>query len=422
MLPTAEELASRIRGIEIDPANAEASRAAMTEAAMAMGVEGPFAWDIACGDALELSVARRSSFDYVVGNPPYVSHRLVDERQRRSMRGYSMCAEGAPDLYIAFFAAGLLVLRRGGTLCYITPSTYMHISGGAALRRRLRMLRECAVIVDVNRYDAFSDAQTSAVVTRLDKDVAHDAVRVGTWSKDGMSDLSVRPYGRLFVGDVMSLVADEGRRRRFAAVMAVDPSRYRGRMEAWGGLSTGLDRAFIDERDGDLEEGPYVRRAYKARKGVWSLCVCPYGPDGGLVPFEALPEAARRRLSFYEEGLRARSSRGEWYAWASDSELGRSRTARVAVSNLVTDLSSVRACEVPAGCLVYGSPSVPVSERHPAEEILAALRSQDFVDYVHDLHKIKGEGPTADGRGTKYEFTVGDLARYLCYVLEGGNL
>lgn len=88
------------------------------------------------------------------------------------------------------------------------------------------------------------------------------------------------------------------------------------------------------------------------------------------------------------------------------------------MTNLVTDLSSVIAEDVLPGCVVYGSPSVLVNKHHSAESIIAVLKSQDFVDYIHDMHKIKGTGKTADGRGLKYEYTVNDLECYLRYMLE----
>lgn len=425
-LPTADELRSRLHGIEIDPDNARACAEAMTEAAGSMGVEGPFEWDVACADALRECFGREGMYDFVVGNPPYVSNRNIPPEERDVLPRFRFAREGGPDLYILFFEAGLRMLRRGGVLAYITPSTYMHVSGGAEMRRRIRTRRECTDIVDVHRYDAFPDAQTSAVVTRMEKGVGHASVRIGSWSREGFGEAAEHPYAWLYLGDRMSLVADPERRRRFWAISSVDPSRYAGMVEAWSSLGTGFDKAFVDEKGEDLEDGPYVRMAYKARRGTWCRCICPYTPSGEVARFEDLPEGARARLLRYRDRLEARSSvsgRGrKWYEWQSRSEAEHSLRERVAVSNLVTDLSSVRAQVVPAGCVVYGSPSIATTERHPAGEILAALRSQDFVDYVQDLHKIKGEGPTADGRGTKYEYTVEDLLRYLCYTLEDGKL
>lgn len=425
-LPTADELCARLHGIEIDPDNARACEEAMTEAAASMGVEGPFAWDVRREDALTECFAQAGRHDFVVGNPPYVSARNIAPEERDVLPRFQFAKEGVPDLYVLFFEAGLTMLRRGGVLAYITPSTYMHVSGGAAMRRRIRTRRECTDIIDIHRYDAFQDAQTSAVVTRLEKGVDHASVRIGTWSKEGFGEAAERPYAWLFLGDRMSLVADPERRRRFREISSIDPARYAGRIDAWSSLGTGFDEAFVDEKGEDLEDGPYVRMAYKARRGTWCRCICPYTPRGEVARFEDLPEGARARLLRYRDRLEARSSvsgRGrKWYEWQSRSEAEHSLRERVAVSNLVTDLSSVRAQAVPAGCVVYGSPSIAVTKRHPAGEILAALRSQEFVDYVQDLHKIKGEGPTADGRGTKYEFTVEDLLRYLCYSLEGGKL
>lgn len=209
-----EDLARHIHGIDVDPSCVEASRRALDRAAGAFGV-GPQDWDVVRADALGEALARERACDYVIGNPPYVSARNILQGQRDVLARYGMAGGGA-DLYVAFFEAGLRMLRRGGVLAYITPSTFMHTSWGRALRCRLRSQREAFRIVDVNAYDAFRDAQTSAMVTCMEKGVQHDEVEISRWSADGVVSTDVRPYGWMFMGDRMTLVADPDRRRRLA--------------------------------------------------------------------------------------------------------------------------------------------------------------------------------------------------------------
>lgn len=418
-----EELRARLHGIDIDPANVRASREALDRVAACYG-QPPADWDVAAADTLDeaMSPRRRGNMDFVVGNPPYVAPRNMGEAMRRKASGYAFSADGTADLYIVFFEIGLRMLRPGGTLAYITPSTYMFVRAGRPMRRLLRERLELKSLIDVSRYDAFADAQTSSIVTCMEKGVRHESVEIREWASGRLSPACAVDARGLFVGDddEMYLVTDPARREALSEILSCSGASVRGGT----GARTGLDRAFFDEEREGVGSGPYIRRAYKARRGAWYDCICPYEEDGTLAPLSRLPPEAVARLRRFEAELRGRPAvrdRGmEWYAWASPSEVRDMALRRVAVSNLVTDLSSVRTGRVPPGCIVYGSPWIAADPGHPPEALEAAMHDRRFVEYVEDLHKIKGEGPTEGGRGTKYEFTLADLKRYMERALVKG--
>ena len=76
-----------------------------------------------------------ASFDFVVGNPPYV--RLEDLPRRvlaRYREMYSTLTDRA-DLYVAFFERGLELLSPTGTLAFICANRFTKNRYGAALRQ-----------------------------------------------------------------------------------------------------------------------------------------------------------------------------------------------------------------------------------------------------------------------------------------------
>lgn len=57
-----------------------------------------------------------NGFDIMLGNPPYVCSRNMDEKTKTLMSKWNTCATGHPDLYIPFFQIGFELLRPKGIL------------------------------------------------------------------------------------------------------------------------------------------------------------------------------------------------------------------------------------------------------------------------------------------------------------------
>jgi hypothetical protein len=72
-------------------------------------------------------------FDVVIGNPPYIFNRKLDERKRSI---YARKA-GRTDSYVYFINLGLAITRKNGILSFITPNTYFTLSSHAKLRDTL---------------------------------------------------------------------------------------------------------------------------------------------------------------------------------------------------------------------------------------------------------------------------------------------
>jgi adenine-specific DNA-methyltransferase len=100
-----------------------------------------FEFNIHCGNALSFNwlknstlVAKNCGFDLVVGNPPYVRAKNIDNASKNLLSRWSVTNSGNPDLYIPFFEIGLTYLREGGILGFITVNSFFRSVNARSLR------------------------------------------------------------------------------------------------------------------------------------------------------------------------------------------------------------------------------------------------------------------------------------------------
>lgn len=154
----ASDLTGAILAYDIDPDHVAITRQAVVDALIAHQVGEADARMLAsqwvlCGDYLLASDTR--TFDYVVGNPPYIrieqiSMELQDEYRRR----YESLFDRA-DLYVAFIERSLRLLSGNGVLSFICADRWIVNRYGAALRRIVTQQYCLRHYVDLHRASPF---------------------------------------------------------------------------------------------------------------------------------------------------------------------------------------------------------------------------------------------------------------------------
>ncbi len=75
-----------------------------------------------------------TSFDNIVGNPPYVKFQdLTDDNRNYLAKHWTTVEGGTFNLYFAFFELGYQLMKPTGKLGYITPNNYFTSLAGGAL-------------------------------------------------------------------------------------------------------------------------------------------------------------------------------------------------------------------------------------------------------------------------------------------------
>ncbi|MEO8139346.1 MAG: methyltransferase domain-containing protein, partial [Gemmatimonadota bacterium] len=116
------------------------------------------------------------SFDYIIGNPPYVSITALSADERDYYRRQYSAASGRFDLYALFFEQAMRVLAPKGRLVFITPEKFAYVQSAARLRQQLAEagVEEVAFLSE----DTFAGLVTYPVVTTLQRDLPTAPTRV----------------------------------------------------------------------------------------------------------------------------------------------------------------------------------------------------------------------------------------------------
>ena len=127
-----QELETYIHGIEIDKQEFEKCIHSLDSLVAEYGLQD-VKWDILNADALDVH-RFDGKMDFVFGNPPYVRvHNLLENYS--AVKQYRFAEKGMTDLFIVFFEIGFNMLSSHGTMCLITPSSWLSSKAGVNLRK-----------------------------------------------------------------------------------------------------------------------------------------------------------------------------------------------------------------------------------------------------------------------------------------------
>ena len=267
------------------------------------------------GDFLRTRPSRK--YQYIIGNPPYVSILLLDEREKAEYKALYRTATGRFDLYMLFFERALETLEPGGRLVFVTPEKFTYVDSASSLRalistydvRKLELLPE----------DTFGDLVTYPLITVVEKGENGRTTRIVNRER---TEKAVRiPRGGTSWGPLIYGNGQELKPGRMADALSTICNRISC------GIATGADSVFVFERD-ELPANlhPYARPTVAGRDldasresiKTHSVMLIPYDADGKLIPLEDLGPLAEYLI---KPRIHARllkrtcASRKPWYAF-----------------------------------------------------------------------------------------------------------
>ncbi len=109
-------------------------------------------FNLICFDSLKLDFNEKfgiDRFDYIVGNPPYIGHKLLDKSYKQFLyKEYKEVYRDKGDLYFCFYKKILDLLKEDGIAGIITPRYFMQSHSGKDLRDYMLKKSKINTIVD----------------------------------------------------------------------------------------------------------------------------------------------------------------------------------------------------------------------------------------------------------------------------------
>jgi len=165
---------NQIFGLDIQKYSVTRSKLLLSLLALSEGEDiEEFYFNIHEGDALlfrwEDYYENFGGFQIIIGNPPYVCARNLEDSVKENLKHWSVCTSGNPDLYIPFFQIGYENLAENGVLGFITMNTFFKSLNGRALRNYFEENRATIRIVDFGTLQIFKSKSTYTCICFLEK-------------------------------------------------------------------------------------------------------------------------------------------------------------------------------------------------------------------------------------------------------------
>jgi len=181
-----------IHGVDLDAEAILVARRALWLECRRQGTAEPACLEqIRCADALTDPTldARRSSFDAILGNPPYRrelgAHDLFDRLAQTDLG--RRCRTPRMDLSYYFLHRGLELLRAGGRLGYIVGTYWTAATGAAKLIAEIRRSAHVEEIVCLPENRVFPQVGGRQLILSLIKQPAERPTRIRRAASDGGS-------------------------------------------------------------------------------------------------------------------------------------------------------------------------------------------------------------------------------------------
>lgn len=266
------------------------------------------------------------SFDFAIGNPPYVRQELIPDRLLMEYRARYKSIYDRADLYVPFIERSLALLAPKGNLAFICADRWMKNRYGGPLRRIVSDGFHLKFYVDMVNTPAFQSdviAYPAITVISRQKSGPTRTARQPEISSTALAQLSrsllskrrergIIELSGVTAGDNPWLLEGDERLALVRAIESRFPTLEEAGCKVSIGVATGADRAFIapfDELDvEDDRKIPLVMtRDILRGKVEWRGLgiINPFADDGRLVQLGDYPRL-RGYLEAHKEEIAGR--------------------------------------------------------------------------------------------------------------------
>ncbi len=130
-------------------------------------------------------------FDLVVGNPPYIDYRKIDEQTKGVLAKNSVIYKDSKEgsIYVYFIERSKEILSKNGSMIFINPISYICQEAGFGLRNFIDKNLSLNLMLNVSNIKVFDDASTYTCINHFThKNKEYKTLKFGVAKEKG--DLS----------------------------------------------------------------------------------------------------------------------------------------------------------------------------------------------------------------------------------------
>lgn len=337
-------------------------------------------WSLYNEDALDWD--NPVDFQYIIGNPPYIAYRYIDEDNRIKLKEkYSTCSKGKFDYCYAFIESAIQMLAVDGKLVQLIPSNIYKNVFANDLRKLL--LPQMVSIWEYPNKKMFESALTSSSIFLFDKmyigrNIEYRNVTEKNSFQIPKDNLNGKWIFKKQLEDKEGFI------------------KFGDRFHASIAVATQLNEAFLIAENCNAIEPSVLKNAAAPRslryeKKVSIIFPYYYDDNGKLKSyteeeFEDKFPLAVSHLSKYKKKLLERDadSKAKWFEYGRSQALAHLNQKKLLLSTVVTN--KVEIYELDAETIPYSGIYITVKDKnYDLNSAMQILSSSKFMEYVKNL-------------------------------------
>ncbi|WP_207736449.1 Eco57I restriction-modification methylase domain-containing protein [Fusibacter ferrireducens] len=346
-------------------------------------------WNFYHGDFLKLNI--QDEFDYVIGNPPYITYKEISLENRSFLReNFETCYHGKFDYCYAFIEASVKSLRNNGRLVYLVPSNIFKNQFAHALRDYL--VDDLTDIYDFTSQKLFKNKQTASAIMVFEKNSRNQHLLY----HDIMKNSSRHIIKNQLVDKWQFQSVDNGNTVKFGEMFHAASCIATLLNEVYLIRSYTDNHNYLEVENGKIEKS-ILRRAISPRSKRYNkeeYIIFPYDyQEGRLLRYTEgqfmaeYPLTAQYMLKFAEKLSKRDSDNGiAWFEYGRSQALAHLNQSKLLLSTLVTNQVNVYELgieEIPTSGIYIVS-----KENEDLSIARRILESPEFYEYAKSIGVI----------------------------------